>query len=311
MQAIVIGNFDGVHCGHRALFQLARDAVGSGRVVAVTFEPLPIVVLQPKLPVIRLTPSAHRAALLRDDCGIDDLLELIPTAELLGRTAHEFITDLHARIPFDVVVEGADFRFGNGRLGSLDTLRELGAALGFRVVEAPVVTVTLDDGTKVQARSSVTRELLAHGRVHDAARVLSRAYEVRCMTMRGDQRGRTMGWPTMNLNTTGCMLPADGVYAGEATLPDGRIEIAAISIGTKPTFGESARTCETTLLQRGGAPLQRGGAPLPLPLDWYDFSLALRFHQWIRGQVRFSSMETLLAQMELDRAAIMLHASTR
>lgn len=302
MQAIVIGNFDGVHRGHQALFQLAREAVGSGRVVAVTFEPLPIAVLQAKLPVIRLTPSADRARLLRERCGIDDLLELMPSAQLLGRNPQEFIADLHARVRFDVVVEGPDFRFGHGRSGSLDTLRELGVTLGFRVIEAPVVSITLFDGTNVQARSSVTRDLLAQGRVHDAARVLGRAYELRCLTTRGDQRGRTIGWPTMNLNTAGLVLPADGVYSGEATLPDGRTAIAAISMGTKPTFGESARTCETTLLQRDGTPLS-------LPLDWYDFPLALRFHQWIRGQVRFSGVETLLAQMELDRAAVMLHAT--
>jgi len=141
------------------------------------------------------------------------------------------------------------------------------------------------------------RALLAEGRVADAARIFGRAYELRCHTARGDQRGRTIGWPTANLDATGRILPADGVYAGSATLPDGTVALAAISVGTKPTFGESPRTCEATLL----AP---DGRPLPLPLDWYGFELRLRFHRWIRGMERFASLEALLARMELDRTEV-------
>jgi len=300
MQAIVIGNFDGVHCGHRQLFRLAKDAAGAdGRVVAVTFEPLPAAVLRPDNSIGRLTPSAERAELLRSTCGVDEVIELQPTPELLGRTAAEFIADLRARVPFDVVVEGPDFRFGKARAGSLDTLRELGAKLGFRVIEAPPFSVDLTDGTRVEARSSVARQLLAQGRVADAARVFGRPYELRCHTTRGDQRGRTIGWPTMNLDAHGRILPADGVYTGGATLPTGQRAVAAISVGTKPTFGESARTCEATLLRHDGRPLD-------LPLDWYGFELRLRFGSWIRGQEKFASLDALLAQMERDRAAVLV-----
>jgi riboflavin kinase/FMN adenylyltransferase len=101
----------------------------------------------------------------------------------------------------------------------------------------------------------------------------------------------------MNLDSTGRILPSDGVYSGQATLPDGTVAIAAISVGTKPTFGESARTCEATLLARDGR-------PLALPLDWYGFELALRFRRWIRGMEKFGSLEALLSRMECDRSAV-------
>lgn len=297
MQAVVIGNFDGVHLGHAHLFRLAREAADGGRVLAVTFEPLPAAVLRPERPMGRLTPSAERRQLLGDRCGVDEVIELAPTPELLGRSPEAFITDLRSRVRFDAIVEGPDFRFGKARAGGLDTLRALGALHGFRVVEAPPLAVDLTDGSRVEARSSVARALLAEGRVADAACVFGRPYELRCPTTRGDQRGRTIGWPTINLDSTGRILPADGVYSGKATLPDGTVAIAAISVGTKPTFGESARTCEATLLARDGR-------PLALPLDWYGFELALRFHRWIRGMEKFGSLEALLSRMEGDRSAV-------
>ena len=297
MLAVVIGNFDGVHLGHAHLFRLAREVANGGQVVAVTFEPLPAAVLRPERPMGRLTPSCERRRLLLDRCGVDEVIELEPTPELLGRSPGEFIAELRARVRFDAIVEGPDFRFGKARTGGLDTLRALGALHGFRVIEAPPLSVDLTDGSRVEARSSVARALLAEGRVADAACVFGRPYELRCPTARGDQRGRTIGWPTMNLDSTGRILPSDGVYSGQATLPDGTVAIAAISVGTKPTFGESARTCEATLLARDGR-------PLALPLDWYGFELALRFRRWIRGMEKFGSLEALLSRMECDRSAV-------
>jgi riboflavin kinase/FMN adenylyltransferase len=296
MRAIVIGNFDGVHSGHRHLF---RTALGRAReVVAVTFEPLPAAVLRPEIRMGRLTPSDERRALLIETCGAGEVLELEPTSELLGRSPAAFIDDLRDRIDFQLVVEGPDFRFGHRRSGDVDLLRSLGQTRGFEVSVAEPFEVILTDGSRVEARSSVARALLGEGRVADAACVFGRPYELRCRTAQGDQRGRTIGWPTANLDAIGRILPADGVYAGEATLPDGRVAIAAISVGTKPTFGESARTCETTLLEPDGRPLD-------LPLDWYGWPIRLRFHERIRGMERFGGLEALLAAMEGDRAAVL------
>ncbi len=298
MKVAVIGNFDGVHLGHQHLFRLARALSQRGRVVAVTFEPLPAAVLRPERVMGRLTPSPERSQLLRELCGIDELIELEPTAGLLGRSPQEFMAGLHGQLQMDAIVEGSDFRFGAARAGSMATLRELGLVHGFVVQEAEELTVEITDGTRVEARSSVARGFLEQGRVADAARVFGRAYELRCPTVRGDQRGRTIGWPTMNLNAAGRILPADGVYAGSATLPNGTTAVAAISVGTKPTFGQNARTCEATLLRSDGR-------PLTLPLDWYGFELWLRFHQWIRAQERFASVDELLARMERDRAMVL------
>ena len=111
MQAVVIGNFDGVHLGHAHLFRLAREAADGGRVLAVTFEPLPAAVLRPERPMGRLTPSAERRQLLRDRCGVDEVIELAPTPELLGRSPEAFITDLRSRVRFDAIVEGPNFEF--------------------------------------------------------------------------------------------------------------------------------------------------------------------------------------------------------
>jgi len=297
MQAAVIGNFDGVHRGHRHLFALARTAARGGRVVAVTFEPLPAAVLSPEKAPARLTNAEERRELLLEGSA-DEVVELTPDVALLGRSPEEFVRWLRAKVPFEVLVEGPDFRFGKGRAGSVATLREIGARDGFAVVEAGAFCVATTDGGHVEARSSTVRTMLEAGRVEDAASVLGRPYELRCATARGDQRGRTIGWPTANLEARARLLPADGVYAGEATLPDGRVAIAAISVGTKPTFGEHARTCEATLLERDGR-------AMALPLDWYGWAIRLRFHARVRGMERFGSLEELLRAMEGDRAAVL------
>lgn len=300
MQAAVIGNFDGFHRGHRRLFELAAGAVcrpEGGRVWAVTFEPLPAAVLAPGRAPVRLTSAEERRGLLLGSGLVDEVIELVPDSELLGRSPEEFILWLRERVPFDVLVEGPDFRFGRGRAAGLAELREFGLRHRFSVIEAGAVRVALGDGREVEARSSTVRAMLGAGEVSDAARVLGRPYELACTTARGDQRGRTIGWPTANLDAAGRLLPADGVYAGAATLPDGRVAIAAISVGTKPTFGESARTCEATLLAADGAPID-------LPLDWYGWTLRLRFHERVRGMVRFESLDALLVAMEGDRVAV-------
>jgi riboflavin kinase/FMN adenylyltransferase len=300
MRAIVIGNFDGVHLGHQRLFAAARAR--AAEVWAVTFEPLPAAVLRPDVSMGRLhTGPRARADICAALCGVREVLELEPTpnfsdarpADSSALSRRESRSTSWSRVPTSasaVLVLDASRRSGN-----------LVPARGFAVEVVDAVEVELADGTRVEARSSTARALLAEGRVEDAARVFGRPYELRCPTTRGDQRGRTIGWPTANLDATGRILPADGVYAGEATLPDGRIAIAAISVGTKPTFGESARTCETTLLDRSGQ-------PIALPLDWYGWTLRLRFHARIRGMVRFDGLSALLeATWKRDRVAI-VHA---
>ncbi|MFM8641523.1 MAG: riboflavin kinase, partial [Phycisphaerales bacterium] len=165
----------------------------------------------------------------------------------------------------------------------------LGARGGFRAIAIDDVDVDMPDGGRVAARSSLVRWMLAVGRVADAARLLGRAHAVRGTVERGDRRGRTRGFPTANIGVPSGMLPRDGVYAGRAVV-DGRTHPAAISIGTKPTFGRSVRTCEAHVIG-----LSRGA-------DDYGWEVELRFDAWIRGQWRFPGPEALAARLREDVA---------
>ncbi|MBL8999854.1 MAG: riboflavin biosynthesis protein RibF [Phycisphaerae bacterium] len=287
--AVTIGNFDGVHLGHAALIRAAREAAGqSGRVVAMAFDPHPLSRLRPGMAPARLTGFDHRAALLRS-AGADEVERLEPTEALLAETPEEFIRNVVVRYRPSVIVEGDDFHFGKGRAGTPATLDVLGRAWGFRAVVVPPVEVELSDQLMVRASSSLVRWLLAHGRVRDAAIVLGRPYELRGEVVRGDQRGRTIGFPTANIATE-CHVPGDGVYAARATLPDGRVAAAAVNIGTRPTFAGADRRVEAHLI--GVTP---GGAE-------YGWRCALSLISRLRDQVRFDSVDRLRTQLSSDVA---------
>ena len=286
--ALTIGNFDGVHLGHAALIGACREAVGpSGQVVAVTFEPHPIAILRPADAQPRLATPGQRRAWL-EAAGADVVETLPATRELLDLPPERFVSQLVERHRPEVVVEGPDFRFGRSRTGTLATLRELGRAMGFRVMAIDAVETALVDGAIVRVSSSLVRWTLGAGRVVDAGLCLGRAYELEGAVVRGEQRGRTIGFPTANLDHGDRLLPADGVYAGHAILPDGRRVPAAISIGTKPTFAGTARVCEAHLVDH------------VLDLDDYGWTLRLTFERWMRDQLSFSSLEALVAQIGRD-----------
>jgi riboflavin kinase/FMN adenylyltransferase len=289
MLVATIGNFDGVHLGHRALVAAARAAAGAGgRTVAVTFEPLPASVLRAEGAPARLTPGARRAELLRE-AGCDEVLELDPRGGLLSDTPEEFVARLRGALPFDAIAEGGDFRFGRGRAGDVGTLRAIGDRLGFGTLEVAEQEVAIADGSIVAARSSAVRWMLAVGRVADAALLLGRPHEVAGTVEPGDRRGRGLGFPTANVHAPGIALPADGVYAGDA-LVDGALRPAAISIGTKPTFGRAARTLEVHVVG-----LERA-------LDDYGWAITVRFRRWLREQWRFPGPDALAAQLRHDVA---------
>ncbi|MCX5640435.1 MAG: bifunctional riboflavin kinase/FAD synthetase [Planctomycetota bacterium] len=284
-----IGNFDGVHRGHQAIVAAARAAAGAGgRVVAVTFDPLPVAVLRPDAAPARLTSAARREALLLE-CGCDAVHVLDPRSGILTESPEGFIEHLRAEVPFDAIAEGADFRFGRGRSGDVTTLAAIGARVGFKTIEVPEVDEALSDGSMIAARSTAVRWMLSMGRVADAARLLGRAHALEGVVERGDQRGRLLGFPTANIMTTSMALPADGVYAGRAIV-DGRHYQAAISVGTKPTFGSNARVCEAHVLGLDAA------------LDSYGWPIEVRFERWLRSQWRFPGPDALVAQLREDVA---------
>jgi riboflavin kinase/FMN adenylyltransferase len=298
---VTIGNFDGVHLGHAALVRRARaiaDAAGrSTRVVVMSFDPHPLTVLRPGAAPARLTTFERRCVLL-GALGADECIRLEPTGALLGESAEEFITRVATELKPVAVVEGPDFRFGRGRAGDVAFLREAGKKLGFTMeVVSPPVEVVLDDHTVITASSTMARWLIERGRVRDAAAVFGRAYEMTGTVRQGDRRGRTIGFPTANLDAP-CLAPADGVYAGLAHLPEGRAVPAAISVGTKPTFGEHARTVEAYLLRDDGS---KAWTPIP-GLPEYGWPLRLEFRHWLRDQLAFAGLGPLLDQMTKDIA---------
>jgi riboflavin kinase/FMN adenylyltransferase len=320
MLAITIGNFDGVHRGHLALVQAARAAVhaeahaavaggtGGGRVVAVTFEPHPAALLRPEAIPPRLALPAERERLLRA-AGADETLTLDPRNGLLERDPVAFLDDLRARVPFDVIVEGPDFRFGKGRTGSVETLERYADAHGIRAIVVDPVDVPLTDQSLVRASSSMIRWLLAMGRVRDAAALLGRPYALTLTTAPGDRRGRTIGFPTLNAAPTEQLLPMDGVYGGFARIDGGAPYPAAISIGTKPTFqrghggtnGErlAVRTCEAHCIG------------VTLPPDLYGVELRLSCETWIRDQRAFPSLDALVERIGRDVELVRARLTSR
>ena len=288
LRCITIGNFDGVHVGHQALLSSARILAGSGgQVVAVTFDPHPAALLKPLLaPPAVQTWQERRECLLK--CGADQVHVINTTQELLAMSAEQFIAWLRAEIAFDCIVEGPDFHFGKDRAGDINTLRAIGLKNNFQVHQVEPVEVALGDASSAVASSSLLRWLLQNGRVHDVATVMGRAYQLTGLVEKGDQRGRTLGWPTANIATGARLLPSDGIYAGLATLPTGARKRAAISIGTKPRFGAHTRTVEAFLLDHKA------------PLDDYGWTLTLEFTRWLRGQTRFGGVQALQEQMNMD-----------
>lgn len=316
---LAIGTFDGVHLGHRAIVaEASRLADRAGeregerpRVVVLAFDPHPAAVLRPGTEPSRLTTFARRADLLRAG-GADEVVRLEPTPDLLGLSPEQFVDRLVAEHAPLAIVEGPDFRFGKGRAGDVAALRRLGRErseaeqFAVRVVE-PVETV-LGDHSVVAASSTLARWLLERGRVSDLARVLGAPYRIAGTVVRGDRRGRTLGYPTANIDPE-TALPADGVYAGfaRATAASGESGlmgsaahslVAAISVGTKPQFtpGQTARTIEAFLLDVERSP----GSDVIPGLPEYGWRLSLDLIGYVRDQARFESVDALLQQIERD-----------
>ncbi|MEE8460273.1 MAG: riboflavin kinase [Phycisphaerales bacterium] len=297
--AITIGTFDGVHRGHAALVAAARDAAGDGgRVVVLCFDPHPLSVLRPDAAPLRLSTFRQRRHWLRA-AGADDVIALEPTDELLGQSPEAFLDWVMSEYSPDVIVEGRDFRFGQDRSGCIQTIAAHARAAGYRAITVDDVEGTLTDGSVVRITSSIIRWLICAGRVRDAALLLGHPYVICGPVVRGDGRGGPdLGMPTANIDP--CQtLPADGIYAGLATGPDGLRYPAAVSVGTKPTFGENPRVCEAHLIG------------LDPDTDKYGWTLRLEFHEWLRDQVAFEGIDHLVEQMHRDVARVQEAMATK
>ncbi|MBO1765260.1 bifunctional riboflavin kinase/FAD synthetase [Allobranchiibius sp. GilTou73] len=291
---VTIGNFDGVHLGHRTLLaavvqRAQREGLAS---VAVTFEPHPLAVLHPDHAPVLVSSLEDRLATM-EQIGLDAVLVMPFTLELAAMSPRDFVREVFVDgLRAHAVVVGRDTRFGARNEGDVDTLRELGAEFGFEV------QVQEDVGEGGRYSSTEVRSDLVAGDVAAASRILGRPHAVTGMVVRGAQRGRELGYPTANLaqDATG-FVPADGVYAGWLVrIQHGGERLpAAISVGTNPTFDGTQRTVEAYVLDR-------------TDLDLYDEVVAVEFTDRLRSNVRFDSIEPLIEQMghDVDRARTLL-----
>ncbi len=288
---VTIGNFDGVHLGHQALLRTARaraDANGAkGSVIAAAFSSHPSTVLRDDHTTRPITPFEERARLLKD-AGADEVVPIHPTRELLAMSPEAFVDSFFETHKPIAIVEGGDFRFGANREGDSSALKKLGASRGVETIIVNEVDVGLTDQHIVRASSTITRWLLEQGRVSDASIVLGRPHRLTGNIVQGDRRGRQIGFPTANLDCQG-LFPSDGIYAGLATLDDGQVWPAAISVGTKPTFNGTHRVVEAYLCGWDGPEGEE-----------YGWGCSLDLIAWVREQIRFSSIASLVTQIERD-----------
>jgi len=294
VRVAIIGNFDGVHGGHRALIRRAREYAGDGpgdRVVAVTFDRHPAAVLRPDQAPAALATTQRRSVLLRD-AGADEVVVLPFTPELASRTPEEFARLLREdpSIAADAVIVGRNFRFGAKAAGDTATLTSLGVDLGFVVEVVPLVSEGMPGDTEEAWSSTRIRASIATGELEAASAMLGRPHRLEGTVVRGDQRGRELGYPTANVEVVaGLAIPPDGVYAGWLVVA-GESMPAAVSIGTNPQFSGSERRVEAYAIGRDD-------------LDIYGDSVAVDLVARLRGQEVFASVEDLVEQMGRDVAA--------
>lgn len=303
---VTLGNFDGVHRGHRAVLGevLAAAEHASVPSVAVTFEPHPIAVLYPERAPALIASLNQRLELL-ESVGLDAVLVMEFTRELASWEPERFVKDVFVdALRARTVVVGRDTRFGVRNSGDVALLCSLGAGYGFEVVAIGDQGEGDDTDTRMRWSSTQVRHLLEAGEVGTAAGVLGRPHSVSGVVVHGFHRGREIGYPTANLaQDSDGLVPADGVYAGwlrrpglPASHPDAVLP-SAVSVGTNPTFDGVERTVEAYVLDRDD-------------LDLYDERVAVEFVERLRPMSRFDSVEELIDQMRLDvdRARAVLSA---
>jgi riboflavin kinase/FMN adenylyltransferase len=280
---VALGNFDGVHLGHRAVL---RRAVEEGRrrglrTVAATFEPHPRAVLWPgNEPKLLTTPEVRRELLLA--CGIDQVREIRFDLELSKKSPREFVLEVLAGSLYaGVVVVGENFRFGHKASGDVAELRRCMREVGGEAYAVPISNVL---GEVIS--SSRIRELVAEGKLREAARLLGRPYLMRGEVVEGDKRGRTIGFPTANvLPDERALAPGRGVYVGHARVGS-ELYGACTNVGIAPTFDRRESRIEAYLLSFDG--------------DLYGEVVDVTFEERLRPEKRFSGIEKLKEQIARD-----------
>jgi riboflavin kinase/FMN adenylyltransferase len=284
---LTIGNFEGVHLGHRQIVQTARLLANSERlpVVAMTFDPPPELAIRPMQEPRRIIPTDVKCKLLLA-AGANYVAVAHAKPDLLSMNPEDFVESIIVKkLSAKSVVEGRDFHFGANRLGNIDLLGRLGHRHGFAVHVVEAVMLDLPLGRQ-RISSTLIRRLIAQGDVANARRCLGRCFTLYGCVVPGQGIGRLLEFPTANLGSTMQVTPADGVYAGWADI-DGKSYRAAISIGNKLTLGPTQeRYIEAFLLDTDK--------------DVYGRPMELSFVSQLRDQKKFASEAELKAQIEKD-----------
>ncbi len=283
--SVAIGNFDGVHLGHQAVLKQAAQAADAPLGV-VTFEPHPREFFAPDAPPFRLMNAqarAHRLATL----GVQHLYELRFDTRLASLTPEDFCAQiLRDELGLAHVTVGADFCFGKGRAGTTAMLQDLGRQLGFGVTIARLI-----DFDGIDVSSTRIREALSEGRPDDAAAMLGHIHRIEGTVIRGDQRGRDLGYPTANMSIDGLHPPKFGVYAVRVEVLGGDHAGAydgVASMGVRPMFGENHPNLETHIFDFKG--------------DLYGAELSVGLVGYLRPEEKIDSLDALIAQMDADSA---------
>ncbi|MFT5648615.1 MAG: riboflavin kinase/FMN adenylyltransferase [Yoonia sp.] len=284
--AAAIGNFDGVHLGHQAVIDLTRKAAAdAGAPLGImTFEPHPRSYFSNDPNPFRLMNAEAKAYRL-EKIGVEKLYEVPFNDALAALSARDFAQTIIAdQLGLKHVVVGADFCFGQGRKGNAKTLTEMGAEMGFGVTIAPMMQVGDAD-----ISSTAIRQALTNGRPADAAKMLGHWHRLENIVIRGEQRGRELGYPTANMSIDGLHPPKFGVYAVKIDVRDGPHAGSyngAASIGVRPMFGENRPNCETFIFDFKG--------------DLYGTTVSVALVEYLRPELKFDGLDALIIQMDAD-----------
>lgn len=287
--AVTIGVFDGVHGGHNHVISATRELASKldAKTAVITFDPHPASLVRPETAPLLLTSLEHRLELLEAQ-DVDTVFVVEFDSEQASETAEDFVmrvlvTSLQTR----AVLVGQDFHFGKGRGGNVETLSTLGSLHGFEV--HGIELVPRADGHPEPVSSTAIRRALRGGEVATAARLLGRPHEIRGPVVEGDQRGRTIGFPTANIAVSRKMaMPADAVYAAWYIRPDGSRYPAAVNIGKRPTFYQDA---EHSLLE---------AHLIGFEGDLYGEEARVQFVSLLRSEQRFDGIDSLKEQLSVD-----------
>lgn len=284
--AVTIGNFDGVHRGHRRIIERLKEksAKHNGPSVVFTFDPHPVRLLRPEQTPPPLTWTTRKADLFAE-LGVEGLVAYPTSHDLLKLTPREFFEQIMVgQLNVRAMVEGPNFFFGKDRSGDIDVLKQLCDEhdVDLEIVE-PLVSGDTDDDTLIS--SSRVRAAIADGNVDEARKMLTQPYRLRGMVTHGAARGAQIGFPTANLDAIDTLIPAIGVYAGRAYVGDD-LHAAAIHIGPNPTFGETAVKVEVHLIDFND--------------DLYGKPLEVDFLKRLRGISKFNGVDELVAQLKND-----------